>query len=253
MIHKRGIFVVSCVLILAILACSLPFSAPTDQVPVDQALTMAVSTLQAQTQQAPPGPISDQPLPPPPTSTLTSTPSIPMVSVSENTNCRTGPGQDYDIIGALLIGQKAEVVGKYTPANYWIIKNPTGNDTCWLWGQYATVEGDTSGLPEMTPPPTPTPALPKAPGGLSESHVCKTLLVPNPPHVSMVNVELHWNDKSDNEEGFRVYRDGTMVADLGPNSESYSENPGGLDHIYWVEAYNAAGASARNEVNVTCP
>jgi uncharacterized protein YgiM (DUF1202 family) len=81
-----------------------------------------------------------------------------MVSVSVNTNCRTGPGIVYDYLLALLVGEKAKVVGKYTSVTptYWVIEK--GSITCWLYGQYATVEGDTSGLPEMVPPPSPTPA-----------------------------------------------------------------------------------------------
>jgi len=31
--------------------------------------------------------------------------------------------------------------------------------TCWLWGQYATVLGNTDGLPAINPPPIPTPAV----------------------------------------------------------------------------------------------
>jgi hypothetical protein len=43
-----------------------------------------------------------------------------------------------------------------------VIKNPDASGTCWLWGMYATVEGNTEYLPEMTPPPTPTPLPPTA-------------------------------------------------------------------------------------------
>ena len=31
--------------------------------------------------------------------------------------------------------------------------------TCWLWTEYVTVQGDVSTLPVATPPPTPTPAV----------------------------------------------------------------------------------------------
>ena len=48
--------------------------------------------------------------------------------------------------------------------NYWIVNNPDRPGECWLWGQYASVSGDTSSLPVRTPPPTPTPL---APGSLS--------------------------------------------------------------------------------------
>lgn len=96
----------------------------------------------------------------------TSTPAAPtlapgavQVRVSVPTNCRVGPGLPYLRVGALLVGEVAEVVGRHATRDYWVIRNPdrTG-ETCWLWGQYATLTGDTSGLAVMTPPPVPTPS-----------------------------------------------------------------------------------------------
>ncbi len=93
-----------------------------------------------------------------PTITPTATPSIPIVWVTTNTNCRTGPGVVYDLLTTLLVGDEAEVVGKYTTSSppHWIIKKD--GYTCWLWGEYATVAGNIDNLPEMVPPPTPTPS-----------------------------------------------------------------------------------------------
>ena len=93
------------------------------------------------------------------TQTLTPTESIPMVSVSVDTNCRMGPGRIYDWIGALLVGEEAEVVGLSTDGEYWVVKNPDQSGECWLWANYASVAGSTSGLPVYTPPPTPTPVI----------------------------------------------------------------------------------------------
>jgi hypothetical protein len=92
-----------------------------------------------------------------PTESFTPTPSVPMVMVSVDTNCRSGPGQQYDIIGALMVGEQAEVVGAAMGGGYWIIPNPDRAGECWLWANYATVVGQTEGLPKYTPPPTPTP------------------------------------------------------------------------------------------------
>ncbi len=99
-----------------------------------------------------------------PTSTNipTQTPSIPMVSVTTATNCRTGPSVNYAFVMLFQPGMTAQVVGKYAPNYYWIITTPTGG-TCWLLGSYANVQGDVSKLPEMTPPqlvmaPAPTSA-----------------------------------------------------------------------------------------------
>lgn len=93
------------------------------------------------------------------TLTLAPTESKPMVSVSVDTNCRTGPGKIYDWIGALLVGEEAEVVGKSSDGQYWVVKNPDKAGECWLWANYASVTGPTTGLAEYTPPPTPTPVI----------------------------------------------------------------------------------------------
>ncbi len=99
-----------------------------------------------------------------PTATLsatplyTATPLVPIVSVTTDTNCRTGPGKTYDRVGALMIGETAEVVARDPTGRYWYIKNPDQqNGYCWLWGEYATVSGNVAALPIFTPPPTPSP------------------------------------------------------------------------------------------------
>ena len=90
---------------------------------------------------------------------FTFTPVAAQVTVSVPTNCRTGPGVVYDRVGGLQVGEVAEVVGRHADRNYWVIRNPSRpGELCWLWGEYATVTGNTSGLPVMTPPPTATPA-----------------------------------------------------------------------------------------------
>jgi hypothetical protein len=93
-----------------------------------------------------------------PSPVFTFTPIVPQVSVSVATNCRTGPGKIYDRVGALLVGQVAEVVGRNPTGNYWYIRNPNKSDGfCWLWGEYATLTGNVAALPMLTPQPTPTP------------------------------------------------------------------------------------------------
>jgi hypothetical protein len=89
---------------------------------------------------------------------FTSTFTVPYISVSVATNCRTGPGKVYERVGALLVGEVAEVFGRTANGEYWYIRNPrNSNGFCWLWGQYATLTGNFAALPVFTPPPTPTP------------------------------------------------------------------------------------------------
>lgn len=157
--HKGILFLFSILLVVALAACTLPTATPTSPVGLEATMTSLALTQRAGGSQD----ILTATETSTPTITPTLPPSVPVVSVSLGTNCRTGPGVDYDYITALLVGEKAEVVGKYTSVTppYWIIKK--GSITCWLWGKYATVEGDTSGLPEMAPPPTSTPTSTPAP------------------------------------------------------------------------------------------
>ncbi len=93
-----------------------------------------------------------------PTITLTPTQGAPIVHVSVDTNCRFGPGDVYEYQGALMVGEESQVVGKLADESFWYISNPDAPPPyCWIWGAYAQVEGDTSGVPILTPPPTPTP------------------------------------------------------------------------------------------------
>ncbi|MBK9924771.1 MAG: hypothetical protein IPP66_05695 [Anaerolineales bacterium] len=93
-----------------------------------------------------------------PTPIFTDTPSVPQISVSVPTNCRVGPGKAYDRVGALLVGEVAQIYGRDLAGNYWYIRNPDNSgDFCWLWGEYAMFGGNISALPIFTPPPTPTP------------------------------------------------------------------------------------------------
>ncbi|WKZ46783.1 MAG: hypothetical protein QY306_13285 [Anaerolineales bacterium] len=92
-----------------------------------------------------------------PTPIFTFTPAIPQISVSVPTNCRVGPGAAYRRVGALLVGESAQVYGRDPTGRYWFIQNPDSpGNFCWLWGEYATVTGNFAVLPVFTPPPTPT-------------------------------------------------------------------------------------------------
>ncbi|MEK6753677.1 MAG: hypothetical protein AABZ00_15585 [Chloroflexota bacterium] len=99
-----------------------------------------------------------------PTFTFTPTSSVPLISVSLATNCRNGPGKVYDLEGALLVGEFAEVYGRDPTSRYWYIRNPDpGVEFCWVWGEYATITGSPLLLPVFTPPPTPTPTMTPTP------------------------------------------------------------------------------------------
>lgn len=91
-----------------------------------------------------------------PTITLTFTPSIPLVSVSTNTNCRRGPSVAFDIVTTINVGQPVEVLKTFSNS-YAVVKNPNGSGDCWLFLQYAnTTDFSAYALAAATQPPTPT-------------------------------------------------------------------------------------------------
>ncbi|MCP4140676.1 MAG: hypothetical protein GY755_10375 [Chloroflexi bacterium] len=294
----RKTFVTIAIAGILVLSCSLPMqitlNPPTDQAKADLALTITAQALvlseasngEEQERNTPLTPttevstVSDTPTPnsapvvqESPTPSPTPTPSTATISVSLDTNCRTGPGQAYDIVGALLVGETAEVVGKNSSSNNWIIKNPDNpSTTCWIWGKYASVSGDQSALAEISVPPTPTlsvtatptpttaPALPNAPSNLNEQTTCAPGFNSS---NSVYSGTLNWQDNSNNEDGFKIYfhLNGSgfvdrLIGTVGPNTTSFnfseqSFNYDDLNHFLKVEAYNSAGSS--NRVSILIP
>ena len=270
--NKKKILLILSIILLITLACNIDSATPPPPPPAavdgNTIATSVALTIVASGQTPPPNAKVPTPLPtmtqaiPPtaaftPTLALTATPSVPMVSVSENTNCRTGPGKVYDYIGALSIGEKAEVVGKNTPSDYWIIKNPDSNGNCWLWGYYATVVGNTDNLQEYAVPPTPTPSIPIAPSNLA---VTKNITFSAPPVCSIPSLTFVWDDNSENEGGFNVYQDGVQIAsyESSPGTSQLSVDLGitaqdGIPFELGVTAFNGTGESAIQTIQVVCP
>lgn len=265
MLKNRSTLFSSLLLIFAILACAIPTAQSPDA--LNLALTITAQALLLNPSASPlaqeTATLGFTATPEfTPTITLTPTPAVPTATVSVDTNCRTGPGQQYDRIGALLVGQSAEVVGKNLATNYWIIKTPGGSGNCWLWGQTTTVTGNTANLPEFPIPATPTPALPAPVKNLNASISCA-------PHPTLIatrstTVNLTWTDQSSNENGFNVYREGSLLISLAANSTSFTDGTGTLPAIwligsptpsltYEVEAFNSAGKSNKKDVTVICP
>ena len=177
------------------------------------------------------------------TPTITPTYSVPILKINESTNCRTGPGQNYEIIFAFLPGATAEIVGQYPQDNYWVVKLPDSGGTCWAWGGYATTSGSFWVVPTMTPPPTTTPNAPDAPTGLSVYYSCGA--------GGDITVTLNWHDNSDGEDGFRVLRDDAMVAQLPPNTTTFVDNFYGVatqKYSYVIEVFSG-NLTARSTPN----
>lgn len=185
------------------------------------------------------------------TITLSPTPGVATLTVSADTNCRSGPGKEYDNLGALLINETAEIVGKNTITNYWIIKNPDRDGTCWLWGKYATTSGDLNKLQEYAIPATPTPTAPKPVANLSANKICFFDGI-----GYKLNGFITWED-SDTEEQYMITLNGNPHGLAGPNATTYAIPamnlvPGGTITM-GVLARSDFGESPMREITISCP
>jgi hypothetical protein len=83
----------------------------------------------------------------------TSTPSIVLASPKDQpVNCRFGPATSYAVIGALVLGRQAEVIGRNTDSSWWYVRNPNDPSTsCWLSAEFVQIAGNGQSLPEVGP------------------------------------------------------------------------------------------------------
>lgn len=258
--NRVGIALLS--LLFAATACNLPGS-PAPLSVNDQAATIVAATLTADAGSGRTATVAATTAPPIATSTATRSPnaatstitptfSTPLLTVIEQTNCRTGPGQDYEVVFTYLPRAELLLLGRYETENYWLVKSdesPTGS--CWLWGEYVEVTGSYWVVPSVTPPPTATLAPPNAPSFQNWDYTCSFNGTNND-----LNVLLEWADRSNNEAGFRVYRDGGLIADLPAGSTTYADSVdvnSGQNTSYRVEAHNVTGSASTSAISIACP
>jgi len=192
----------------------------------------------------------------PPTSTFTPTYSVPMLTVREATNCRTGPGKAYEVIVLYSVTQTLEIVGRYEPRNFWLVKSaesPTG--TCWLWGEFVDVVGSYWSVVSVTPPPTLPPTPPQAPSLQKWTFSCNSI-------DNTLSMNIIWEDRATNEAGYRIVRDGWQAAELPAGSTTYAETismPVSQSAEYYVQAYDATGSADSSvikldssDINLAC-
>lgn len=249
------IFLALTIFLLTTLGCNLQnVTQPTLSVD-DQAATIIAATLRAQAQNGGDVPITATLSPVPqatstsrPIATITPTYSVPMLTVQESTNCRAGPGQDYEVVLTYLKGKRLEIVGNYPQENYWLVKSaesPTGQ--CWLWGEYAEVTRSYWVVSSVTPPPTATQPLPQAPAVQWEFN-CDYA-------TNQMDVAFTWVDYATNETGYRVIRNDQSVAELLANTTAYTDRyvfDTGEKVIYQIEVYNVTGFIRSSPISVTC-
>jgi hypothetical protein len=244
-------------MVLILAACRMP--APEPPLTVDeQAGTIIAATLTSQPEQATAFPGSPTNITATAvtagstptrgvTVTITPTFSTPMLTVLEQTNCREGPGQEYQVVFTYLAGAQLEITGRYDPNNFWLVKSPESQTgSCWLWGEYVEVTGSYWAVPSVTPPPTATLPPPQAPAIQNWTYTCSG---------GDITFNLLWEDRAADETGYRIFRDGQAVAELPANSTSWTETTpieAGEEVQYYLQVYGPGGNINTSIIKLSC-
>jgi hypothetical protein len=245
-------------LILAILACNMPFEQlpPPNEIQTAAALTLQAMLTPSSTSEAFTTSVTATASPRvtgtasaagSATTTITPTFSVPMLTVSESTNCRTGPGEAYEIVVTYLTGKELEIVGRYDPGNFWLVKSaesPTG--TCWLWGEFVELTGSYWAVASVTPPPTATARPPRAPGIVEWNFSCSD---------GAITVTINWADNANNEAGYRVFRNGEQILELPADSVTHTDvfNIQPDQSVeYYIEAFGPSGTANSSIMRMKC-
>jgi hypothetical protein len=238
----KKIFGLALVAGIIISSCNLPAAGTPDP----QIVTAAALTVQAAINSS----SNTQPLASPTTvsvadaTTATPTYSKPFISVGDVTNCRTGPGVNYERVTQILPSDSVEIIG-FFPPNYWIVSSSAGN--CWVSGEFATPVGSYAAVPTVTAPPTPQ-------GGAPEKVSLQKWDVQCNYATDEANITILWTDK-DGESGYRVLRNSEKVAELPENSAQFNETItllSGQSVGYNIVAFNAIGSTSSSTVTLTC-
>jgi hypothetical protein len=124
-------------------------------------------------------------------------------------------------------------------------------------------EVDNRDTAQSTPEPQPSvPIVITSPADGSQATIRKLPPLPPANLQAMVaedgqTIRLTWDDQSDNEDAFRIYREG-VLASIGfapADAESFLDEGASCDHThrYTVVAFNAAGAAISQQAEVRLP
>ncbi|MBK9925104.1 MAG: hypothetical protein IPP66_07405 [Anaerolineales bacterium] len=107
-----------------------------------------------------------------------------------------------------------------------------------------------SPAPSETALPISTPIPPNTPVWSLYNYTCELAT-----GGGTMTMNLTWTDRSNGEEGYKVYRDGKVIAWLTPNSTSYVDVAyvaAGKVLQYSVEAYNTAWQLSTSTITYGC-
>lgn len=170
--------------------------------------------------------------------------AAPLASFEDVTNCRTGPGVNYERITQIQPGLAVKIIGFYPP-NYWIVETDEG--ACWVAGEFVTPSGNIASVPTVTAPPTAT-GEPLQNVSLQKWDIFCNF------STNEADITIRWADKQ-GVTGYRVVRNDVIIAELSPGTIEFKETItllSGQSVGYYIIAYNSLGQVQSKTITLTC-
>jgi hypothetical protein len=238
---RNRFFILLFMLLVMTLACTAPALSATPSMEPSLPAPLATDTTISVTD-TPQPPETPSPMPvasvelPTQTPADTATPiTFPTVAFQRNTNCRVGPLKNYFLQTSFIEGRYSVAKGRNQDSS-WLLVKPFDGPDCWISVSNVKDPGDYSYLPVADFPP-----LPEAPFQMvlaKRDCVGRSLIV------------LHWPDVT-SETGYRIYREGIMLASLKMNATEYQDYPPPANsYFYEIESVNDYGTSVRFSMSV---
>lgn len=148
---RNRLWIVSVAVLIGVSSCNMPASQTTETPAVTLTPMLDTPTSSSSTAMPILNTGEDIELP---TSTSTSTPGVILASPKDQpVNCRFGPGTSYAVIGALVVGKQAEMIGRNEDSSWWYVRNPSDPSTsCWLSAEFVQTVGNVGALPVANSP-----------------------------------------------------------------------------------------------------
>lgn len=125
---------------------------------------------------------------PPPLPTLQPTPTTfdltPRVEAVTNANVRGGDGVNYAVVGALLVGETAPIVGVSNTGSGWYQIVLANGARVWISPSVVRVSGEVRDVARVAPPPPPLPTATPIPQAQPNLVVQSVSLSPDPPRCN---------------------------------------------------------------------
>ena len=197
------------------------------------------------------------------------------VLFTSNARCRTGPGLVYDDYDFFSTNDTTALLGQNNASDWFLVQALNFDEQCWIGKGVIDFDAISELLlvmPILIPPPVPT-VTPTPPPGPDEGNSAEppvddqgdqgSIRVPEAPGNAYIanqtctsqeyKVKLAWFDQANNEQGFRILRDGQLIATLGANTQEYTDTPPyGGPYTYTIEVFNSAGINSTNMQEPGC-